>query len=76
MNTEKHSTDDAASAQSVLGWAEYCCWVAVILMPLLIWWNGPAVSDDQAVVRTGVMVLAGIGAVGLRVYAFLQSRRK
>jgi len=58
------------------GWAEYCCWVSLILTPILIWWNGPSVSDDQAVVRTGLIILSAVGAVGLRVYAIWKGRRK
>lgn len=58
------------------GWAEYCCWVSTILTPILIWWNGPSVSDDQAVVRTGLVVISIVGAVGLRLYAIILKRRK
>lgn len=52
--------------QEVRGWAEFCCWTTLLLAPFLYWINGPAVSTDQFVVRTALVVLAACGAVGLR----------
>lgn len=52
------------------GWAELFCWTALALSPMLYWINGPAVSTDQFVVRTALVVLAACGAVGLRFIAW------
>lgn len=54
------------SAAEVLGWSEFACWTALVLAPALYYVNGPSVSTDQAVVRTALVVLSGIGAVVLR----------
>ena len=52
----------------LLPWLEFGCWTAIALFPLLYWVNGPAVSPDQFVVRTILVVVAVTGAVGLRIY--------
>lgn len=56
-------------------WAEFCCWVSLALAPFLYWINGPAVSSDQFVVRTALVATAAIGAVGLRITAWLTGGR-
>lgn len=58
--------------REIRGWAEFCCWTTLALAPFLYWVNGPAVSTDQFVVRTGLVVLAACGAVGLRLFAWLR----
>ena len=55
--------------------AEVACWTMVLLAPLLTWVNGPAVSPDQAVLRTVVFVSALAGAVGLRLAKIVRRRR-
>jgi hypothetical protein len=62
--------------KEVRGWAEFCCWTALALAPFLYWVNGPAVSRDQFVVRTALVSLAAIGAVGLRAYAWFGQHSK
>ncbi len=52
------------------GWIEFGCWTTLLLAPILSWVNGPAVSMDQAVSRTGLVVAAALGAAGLRLYAW------
>ncbi len=59
-------SDSPASPTDLLGWLEFACWTVLVLAPLLRWVNGPAVSADQLVVRTTLVVLAAVGAVGLR----------
>lgn len=54
---------------------EFCCWMTLALVPFLYWINGPAVSSDQFVVRTALVVLAAIGAIGLRIAAWLGRSR-
>lgn len=60
VNTRTHEEED------ILGWAEFACWTALALMPFLQWVNGPAVSTDQAVVRTALLLVALGGGVVLR----------
>lgn len=55
--------------------AEFSCWTMVVLAPILTWVNGPSVSTDQFVVRTGVFCLALGGGIGLRVANVLRKRR-
>lgn len=68
--------DSGPSPREIRSWVEFCCWFTLFLAPILIWWNGPSVSDDQAVVRTGLIVVSAIGAFGLRFYALLFDRNK
>jgi hypothetical protein len=56
--------------REIRGWAEFCCWTTLALAPFLYSVNGPAVSTDQFVVRTGLVVSAAGGAVGLRLFAW------
>lgn len=51
--------------EELLGWIECGCWIALALVPLLYWVNGPAVSQDQLVVRGIVVAGAAVGAVML-----------
>ncbi len=52
--------------EGVPWWAiELSCWTMVVLAPVLSWVNGPAVSTDQAVVRTVVFVAALTGGIVL-----------
>lgn len=47
-------------------WAEFCCWTVVLLSLPLYWFNGPAVSTDQVVVRCSLVALAITGGIVLR----------
>ena len=47
---------------------EFVCWVVVVLVPLLRWINGPAVTDDQFLVQCALFGSALLGGVGLRFY--------
>lgn len=53
--------------EQVAGWIEMGCWTALVLTPFLYWVNGPAVSQDQLVVRWIVVIVAMGGAIGLRI---------
>lgn len=64
---------DDISLDEVLPWAEFGCWTALVLAPILYYVNGPSVSTDQAVVRSGLVILASVGAVALR---FVNWRRR
>ncbi len=68
MGEEDITTDDRQ--EGIPLWAvELGCWTMVALAPFLYWVNGPAVSPDQFVVRTAVVVLALVGAITIRVYS-------
>lgn len=51
------------------GWIEFGCWTALAVVPFLYWINGPAVSQDQLVVRWLVVIIALGGALALRLRA-------
>jgi hypothetical protein len=53
---------------------EFCCWIIVILAPLLRWVNGAAVSDDQFGLQTALFAAAVVGAVSLRIYLLRAGR--
>jgi hypothetical protein len=65
---------DELTPQELRSWMEFCCWTALALAPFLYWVNGPAVSTDQLVVRTALVVIAATGAITLRVWAWLLRR--
>ncbi|MCX7428750.1 MAG: hypothetical protein NTW96_24380 [Planctomycetia bacterium] len=60
------------AAREVFGWVELGCWTMVGLTPLLYWVNGPAVSTDQLVVRSGLVGFALGGGLVLRLAASLR----
>jgi hypothetical protein len=66
--------DEGGSSAELRNWVEFGCWTAFALAPFLYWVNGDVVSQDQLVVRAAVVVFAACGAVGLRIYAFLDRR--
>jgi len=67
--------DEELSWAELRYWVEFGCWTTLALAPFLYWVNGPAVSDDQFVVRTALVGLAALGAVGLRTYQLLHRSR-
>ncbi|MDA1052252.1 MAG: hypothetical protein O3C40_17480 [Planctomycetota bacterium] len=73
MTPPTEPTDDDVSLDELLPWLEFGCWTALVLAPILYYVNGPSVSTDQAVVRTGLVIVAAVGAVLLR---FVNWRRK
>jgi hypothetical protein len=68
--------DDDITWEKLSYWLEFGCWTALVLFPFLRWINGPSVSTDQFVVRTGLVVLSVLGAVGLRTYKIVRARRQ
>jgi hypothetical protein len=67
---DSNQGDHEITPSEVRYWLEFGCWTTLALAPFLYWINGPAVSQDQFVVRIGLIVLAGCGAFGLRAYAW------
>lgn len=74
-STENHNSDELGGAQ-ILGWLELGCWLALVMMPVIYWLQGPSVSHDQFVVRTGLVIVAAVAASGLRIRTILQRNRK
>lgn len=66
---------EAVDWREMLPAAEFCCWVVVLLAPLLRWINGAAVTDDQFYIQVGLTALALIGAVTLRLVNWRRARR-
>lgn len=76
MPIGSETPDAELTPNEIRHWAEFACWTTLTLAPFLYWVNGPAVSTDQFVVRTALVILAACGAVGLRTYAWLYRGRK
>jgi len=70
--TDRH--DAELTPAELRGWIEFACWTTLALAPFLYWVNGPAVSTDQFVVRTALVILAACGAIGLRLFAWLHGQ--
>lgn len=69
MSSENEARDSAGvpdapeiSTLEMLQHLEFGLWTAVVLIPVLYYANGPAVSNDQWYVRAGLVVIAYIGA--------------
>jgi hypothetical protein len=68
------SVNEELDLNEVLPWIEFCAWTSLIITPVIWWLQGPSVSDDQAVVRTGLVVLSAIVAVGIRLWTLFAKR--
>jgi hypothetical protein len=68
--------EEEITPAEIRGRLEFGCWTTLALAPFLYWVNGPAVSQDQLVVRTSLMLIATCGAIGLRTYSWLRRRRR
>jgi hypothetical protein len=65
MDDQRTTMSDEVSLRDLAGWFEFGCWTTLALCPVLYYVNGPAVSHDQFIVRTGLVVMALAGAVPL-----------
>jgi hypothetical protein len=61
-------SDDEITWSDVRNWLEVGSWSVLAIVPFLYWVNGPAVSEDQFVVRTTFVLLAACSAIGLRAF--------
>lgn len=66
---------EAVDWRETLPAAEFCCWVVVLLAPMLRWINGAAVTDDQFYIQVGLTALALLGAVTLRLVNWRRAQR-
>ncbi len=73
-SVNEHEEDDI-TLEELLGWLEFGSWTTLALAPMLYYVNGPAVSTDQFVVRTILVVTAAITAVSLRGYKLWCGRK-
>jgi hypothetical protein len=71
---QQHTCDGELSVDEAAGWAEFCAWSALVMTPIIWWSQGPSVSTDQYVVRTSLLVISAVAAIGLRIRA-LTARR-
>ncbi len=74
MEPEVEKCDDV-TFDEMLPWLELGCWTALVLAPILYYINGPSVSTDQAVVRTGLVIVSAVGACVLRYANWRKSRQ-
>ena len=73
----EHNPPDAheeLTTAEFFSWLELACWTMVVLAPFLYWVNGPAVSTDQFVVRTGLVTLALVGGLAIRLTKWFRRR--
>jgi len=68
--------EDEIRLEELLPLLEFGCWTAIVLFPFLYFVNGPAVSTDQLVVRTILVITAVTGAVVLRIWNWRARRRR
>jgi len=73
--TDTNQLHEELTWEEMAPWLEFACWFALFLAPILYYVNGPSVSHDQFVVRTGLVVLSGVGGVVLRIVNWRRSRR-
>lgn len=72
---EPEIDDPPITWSEVADWAEFFGWTTLVLWPFLYWVNGPAVSDDQFVVRCLLIVVAASCALGVRGGKMWRKRR-
>lgn len=60
--------DEDLTMPEALVLLEFCFWVAILLLPILLYVNGPPVSRDQAILRKVLGIVVGSGAITLRIY--------
>ena len=68
---QDESVDEDLDPAQVRVWAEFCAWCAFVMTPIIWWLQGPSVSTDQAVVRTGLLVLSLVVGLSLRIWAIV-----
>ncbi len=74
MTDPPEADEEDLSLDELLPWLEFGCWTALVLAPILYYVNGPSVSSDQAIVRTGLVIVAALGAATLRFVNWRRAR--
>ena len=81
QTVEKSDGIKGIRSEGIVDWretlpaAEFCCWVIVLLAPMLRLVNGAAVTDDQFYIQVGLVTLALSGAVTLRILNWRRARQ-
>ena len=70
MNEQKIYEEEIDTAE-MLYWIEFGAWSSLVMAPIIWWLQGPSVSTDQFVMRTGLVVLSSVTAVGLRIWKLI-----
>ena len=63
---ENEKADGELTTDEILSHLEFGLWTAVVLIPILYYINGAAVSQDQWVMRAILVVIAYCGAPAMR----------
>lgn len=73
MNNDQTSntTDDDIDPTEMRIWIEFSAWCALVMTPIIWWLQGPSVSTDQFVVRTGLVILSAVVGIGMRIWAIV-----
>ena len=72
MNEQKIDEEEIDVAEMVY-WIEFGAWSAVVMTPMIWWLQGPSVSTDQFVMRTGLVVVSAVTAISLRIWNLIGS---
>ena len=67
MSAESPTPDDEITWQELFVHLEFGCWTAIVLIPIIYFIQGPAVSHDQFVMRSLVTAIAVIGVPTLTI---------
>ncbi len=71
LNNRSNEEVDDISFSDLSPAIEFVCWIVVLLAPFLRWVNGPAVTDDQFAIQATLVSLALAGAIGLRIFHWI-----
>lgn len=73
MNNDQASntSDDDIDPTEMRIWIEFSAWCALVMTPIIWWLQGPSVSTDQFVVRTGLVILSAVVGIGMRIWAIV-----
>jgi len=66
------NSGDEISVTELRVWAEFGAWCAFVMAPMIWWLQGPSVSTDQFVVRTGLVIVSFVVGLGMRIWAIIQ----
>ena len=70
---DEHQADTMSAAET-LYWAEFFAWTMLVMTPIIWWLQGPSVSTDQFLVRTSLLLISGMAAIALRIFALWRRR--
>ena len=74
-SAENEETDGELTTDEILSHLEFGLWTAVVLIPILYYVNGAAVSQDQWVMRAMLVGIAYCGAPAMRWIRWRRGRK-